>query len=433
MRVLFTTFAAKTHMFAQVPMAWALHTAGHEVYLASQPDLADLISHTGLTAVPVGDPLLLEEQFEVINENVGDDANRTQDEAEVGMDMSVEDPAKLTWEYTLKVFTAMTSMVFQNESPESMMDDLVDFSRAWQPDLVVWDTMTFAGAVAARASGAAHARLLYGLDIVGNTRAAFTEHLAGLPAELRDDPMAEWLGFTLERYGCAEGFAEDMVVGDFSIDQFPQSMRFPLDVPTVPVRYSPYNGKSVVPDWLYERPKAKRVCLTLGLSHRDERGGDRASTWDLMAALADLDVEVIATLNASQLKALPSVPDNVRVVDFVPLNVLLPTCDAVIHHGGSGTLTTAMLHGVPQLIVPHMVWDSINTARRLEAYGAGEYVRDIERLSGGELRSRLTRLLTKPSYKDNAAKLRREMVGTPSPNDIVPVLEKLAAEYRRVR
>ncbi|MEU6024233.1 activator-dependent family glycosyltransferase [Micromonospora sp. NPDC048871] len=433
MRVLFTTFAAKTHMFAQVPMAWALHTAGHEVYLASQPDLADLISRTGLTAVPVGDPLNLEAQFEVVNENVGDDANRTVEESDVGLDMSEEDPAKLTWDRTLTIFTAMTSMVFQNASSEPMMDDLVAFARSWQPDLVVWDTMTFAGAVAARACGAAHARLLYGLDLVGNTRAAFNRHLAGLPVELRDDPMAEWLGFSLERYGCDTGFGEDMVVGDFSIDQFPQSMRFPLDVPTVPVRYTPYNGPALVPDWLHDRPKPKRVCLTLGLSHRDERGGDRASIGDILASLADLDVEVVATLNARQTESLPSLPGNVRVVEFVPLNVLLPTCDAVIHHGGSGTLTTAMLHGVPQLIVPHMVWDSINTARRLADYGAGDYVRDIERLSGDELRTRLVRLLTEPSVRHNAARLRREMVGTPGPNDLVPVLEKLAAEYRRVR
>ncbi|MEE3921336.1 hypothetical protein V2I01_33205 [Micromonospora sp. BRA006-A] len=61
MRVLFTTFAAKVHMYSQVPLAWALHTAGHEVRIASQPDLADDITHTGLTAVPVGPALNLEE------------------------------------------------------------------------------------------------------------------------------------------------------------------------------------------------------------------------------------------------------------------------------------------------------------------------------------------------------------------------------------
>lgn len=31
MRVLFTTFAARSHLYAQVPLAWALRSAGHDV------------------------------------------------------------------------------------------------------------------------------------------------------------------------------------------------------------------------------------------------------------------------------------------------------------------------------------------------------------------------------------------------------------------
>jgi len=426
MRVLFTTFAAKTHMYAQVPLAWALHTAGHEVRLASQPDLAETITRTGLTAVPVGDPLNLEEQITEVNENVEEDG-RGQSEADVGLDMSETRPERLTWEYTLNVFTAMTSLVFQNECPEKMMDDLVRFAREWKPDLVIWDTMTFAAPVAARACGAASARLLYGLDLVGKMRSTFLDLLSHRPPELRDDPLREWLTWTLERYGC--DFEEEVVTGQWTIDQIPPSMRFGVDLQYVPVRYVPYNGPATVPEWLREEPKRKRVCVTLGLSHRDERGGDKASIEDLLEAVADLDIEVVATLDAKQLDKLENVPENVRVVDFVPLNSLLPTCSAVIHHGGSGTLTTSMLHGVPQLVVPAMMWDSTNTARHLEECGAGLYVRDVDRLSGGELRSSLIRLLEEPSFAEGAARLRREMIGTPSPNEIVPVLEKLTAEH----
>ncbi len=36
MRVLFTTYAEKTHFLAMAPLAWALRTAGHEVVVASQ-------------------------------------------------------------------------------------------------------------------------------------------------------------------------------------------------------------------------------------------------------------------------------------------------------------------------------------------------------------------------------------------------------------
>lgn len=36
MRILFTTFAARSHFNVQVPLAWALRTAGHDVPVASR-------------------------------------------------------------------------------------------------------------------------------------------------------------------------------------------------------------------------------------------------------------------------------------------------------------------------------------------------------------------------------------------------------------
>ncbi|MFE3805597.1 glycosyl transferase family 28, partial [Streptomyces sp. NPDC059131] len=63
MRVLFTTFAATSHLHIQIPLAWALRSAGHDVCVASQPDLVEYISHTGLTGVAVGAELRLDEQM----------------------------------------------------------------------------------------------------------------------------------------------------------------------------------------------------------------------------------------------------------------------------------------------------------------------------------------------------------------------------------
>jgi glycosyltransferase (activator-dependent family) len=430
MRVLFTTFAAKAHLYTQGPMAWALHTAGHDVVVASQPDLVPDIISAGLAAVPVGEAFDLESGMRTLDGILGDVASGRLTGAQVGLDMSEARPEKLTWEYVLHVFSAMTPVTFQNHCPAGMVDDLAAFAMDWQPDLVLWDPLTFAGPIVAKACGAAHARMLFGPDLVGRMRTTFLDQLARRPPELSDDPLAEWFGWTLDRLGHAEGFTEDMVLGQWTIDQLPPSMRLAVDAQYVPVRYVPYNGPAVVPDWLREPPKRHRVCVTLGASFREVALGDQASIGDLIEAVADLDVEVVATLDEGQLAALPSVPDNVRVVDFVPLNSLLPTCSAVVHHSGSGTFSTALVHGVPQLIVPNMMWDSMDKARALEAGGAGLYVRDVERLSGGELRGRLARLLAEPSFAAGAARVRGEMLGTPSPNDIVPVLEKLTAKHK---
>src|SRR2546423_897400 len=56
MRVLFLTVPNKSHIYISTPLAWALRNAGHEVYVASQPELADVITPTGLIGVGVGDP-----------------------------------------------------------------------------------------------------------------------------------------------------------------------------------------------------------------------------------------------------------------------------------------------------------------------------------------------------------------------------------------
>jgi L-2-deoxyfucosyltransferase len=426
MKVLFTTFAAKVHMYSQVSLAWALHTAGHEVRIASQPDLVDAITHTGLPAVPVGEALNLEEGVRETEENLATD-EQGEGSDEGGLDLTETRPERLTWDYMLGTFTAMTSFVFQNQCPEPMTDDLVKFARGWKPDLVVWDTMTFAGPVAARACGAAHARLLFGMDHVARMRGIFVDQLAQRPPELRDDPLEEWLNRLLERYDCPGGFSEDMIVGQWTVDPTPAWMRFPSEMSYVPMRYVPYNGPAKMPEWLREPPKRKRVCVTLGLSHREVQGGDEVSIGDLLESVAELDVEVVATLDAGQLAALPSVPDNVRVVDFVPLNALLPTCSAIISHGGSGTLSTAMAHGVPQLIVPSKIWDSVDKALRLEEQGAGICMTEVTVES---LRANLVRLLNEPAYAASATRLRREMTAMPSPNDLIPVLEKLTAEYR---
>ncbi|MDW3848644.1 activator-dependent family glycosyltransferase [Micromonospora sp. BRA006-A] len=430
MRVLFTTFAAKVHMYSQVPLAWALHTAGHEVRIASQPDLADDITHTGLTAVPVGPALNLEEGMRQTEEGLaGEEPPEAEDDGG-GLDLTETRAELLTPDYLLGTFTAMTAVVFQNQCPDPMVDDLVRFARDWRPDLVVWDTMTFAGPVAARAVGAAHCRLLFGLDHVARMRELFTEHLGRLPRERRDDPLGEWLDRLLDRYGITGGFAEEMVLGQWTVDPTPAWMRFPSRRPYVPMRYVPYNGPSRVPEWLRERPKRRRVCLSLGLSHREVQGGDEVSIRDLLEALADLDVEVVATLDTRQLASMPTLPANVRAVDFVPLNALLPTCSALISHGGSGTMSTALARGVPQLVVPSKIWDSADKARRLAEQGAGICLTEV---TASAVRESVVALLEQPSYAENAARLRREAVATPSPVEVVPLLERLTAEHRRHR
>ncbi|MFI1169750.1 nucleotide disphospho-sugar-binding domain-containing protein, partial [Streptomyces sp. NPDC020801] len=210
------------------------------------------------------------------------------------------------------------------------------------------------------------------------------------------------------------------------------SLRLPVDHHYLPVRYIPYNGPATLPHWLRTPAPRPRVCLTLGVSHRETHGQDRVSVGELLDAVADLDIEVIATLDSAQKADLGRLPPNVHTTDFVPLDALLPTCAAIIHHGGSGTFQTALTHGIPQIIVPDMRWDTPWKAERLQDAGAGIRLPDPDHLTAQDVRSALTTVLNDPAYTRNATRLRTETRGTPAPADIVPALEKLTARHQQL-
>ncbi|MFG2760504.1 activator-dependent family glycosyltransferase [Streptomyces wuyuanensis] len=435
MRVLFTTFAAASHVHTQVPLAWALRAAGHEVRMASQPDAVEHIRRAGLAAVPVGAPLAQEELVRALEERRAEAAETGSSGPEALDYLALTDiseirPERMSYADMHAKQLVLAMGAFPAQSDPGMIDDLVRFARWWRPDLVVWDTMTFAGPVAASASGAAHARLMFGLDLLGWVRHNYRTALGSRHPVLRDDPLADWLGWTLDTYDCA--FTEEALVGQWTVDPVPASLA--LDVPglRVPVRYVPYNGPSVMPSWVNEPQTRPRVCVTLGVSQEGVFGAHRASVGEIIAAVAELGVEVVVTLTGSQLTALGVEPTgNVRAVGFVPLDALLPTCRAVISHAGAGTFHTALHHGVPQIVVPDPLWDAARRAERLVAAGAGLAVPDAESFTAAELRALVGRVLDEPSFAAAAARIRSEMLATPAPSDIVPTLERLSAEFRR--
>jgi hypothetical protein len=60
----------------------------------------------------------------------------------------------------------------------------------------------------------------------------------------------------------------------------------------------------------------------------------------------------------------------VHVEQWLPQSLLLPHTDLVVSHGGSGTVTAALAHGLPQLILP-MGADQLHNADRVQELGIG--------------------------------------------------------------
>ncbi|MEV1246329.1 activator-dependent family glycosyltransferase [Nonomuraea sp. NPDC050022] len=420
MRVLFTQHAANAHLFLMVPIAWAMKAAGHEVIVAGQPDIVDAITRTGLTALSVGG-----------KSDVAERLLETPLDRQIygsGYDIAEERPEVLTYEYVRDCLDAFCSpMALDFITDESMYADLVAFCRSWQPDLVVWDSITFPGPVAARACGAAQVRTTFGRDHWARMRSLFLRLRAERPDDPREDPVVEWITAKLAAYGC--DFDEEVILGQATVDSMPAWLRFPGEDDHLRVRFIPYNGPSTIPAWLREPPSRRRVCFTLGVSGREVWGGrGSVGAAELFEAVADLDVEVVATLKENQLDG-AKVPPNVRIVDFVPLNSLLPGCSAIVHHGGTGTTCTAITQGVPQLIVPAQLYDETGMALQIAQQGAGLVI-EPEQLSARTLRDGLVRLLDDEGFRRNAVRIQQDMAKTPTPADGVRDLEELVARHQ---
>ncbi|RZQ61153.1 activator-dependent family glycosyltransferase [Amycolatopsis suaedae] len=418
MRVLFGTQPAETLFHFMVPLAWALRSAGHEVVVASQPEFAPSIRQAGLTAVPIGrrfgrNPAFAEQEEVLEEDNTGFPPPHD----------VVDHPEKIEWDYMRSGYA--TTIAWWKILNASAIHQLVGFAEQWRPDLVIWEPGYYAGPIAAQVTGAAHARLLWSVDVFGATREHFLRLKEQRPTGDRADPLADWITAYTTKYGVE--FAEELVTGQYTIDPLPSSLGLATGLARLPLQYVPYNGQATVDPWLWDPPPAKpRVALSLGTSIISERaGGYIVDVQDLLDELGGLDIELVATIAEAEQKKLRRVPGNARLVAFAPMNHLVPSCAAVIHHAGIGTLATTSVRGVPQLSLP---WDADqpHLARALAAQGGGLTV-PAKEATGALVRENLLRLLEESSFRDSAAALREEMLTMPTPSRLVGTLEELVA------
>jgi glycosyltransferase (activator-dependent family) len=420
MRILFTTYSQRTHLFSMVPMAWALRAAGHDVRVACQPRFAAEITQAGLTAVPVARHDTSWHRLAEVHP----------DHAEPGLpapyDTAVMQPPDMSWDAIRHGYRFMIALWHKvNNFP--LIGGLVEFARRWQPDLVVWEPTTHAGAIAAEACGAAHARLLWSIDVFGVTRTNYLRMLAEQAPWDQSDPFADWIGGYARKYGVE--FTESLTTGHFTIDQLPASLRMEAEgVTYLPVRYTPYGGPSVVPTWLQAQPERTRIALTLGSTATDQFTGYAFDLGDILRELATLDVEVVATIAESEQPKLGRLPGNVRLVSYVPLDALAATCAVVINHTGPGTFLTTARHGVPQL---HLPWDfdEPELADRSARVG-GSLMLHAHEVTATVVRDRVRRLLHEPRFRQGAQRLRTDILALPSPHELVGPIEELTIRHR---
>ncbi|QFZ21437.1 nucleotide disphospho-sugar-binding domain-containing protein [Saccharothrix syringae] len=375
MRLLFTTIPGASHMLPLVPLAHAALAAGHEVLVAASGSALRVAVGAGLPAIAIDDGEA-GQTYEKLAHMV----------AERSTGARITDAEHI--DYIASVFGRMG---------EIMLDRLVDAARTWGAEAVVYPPPHVAGLVAARAVGVP--AVLHG---IGTPRPTFRPALVHLLK-------------AVDRAGVvAPGEADvEVDLSPASLPRFTQDAPVrPAGVPTVRMRYTPYNGGAELTRGLLTRGARPRVVVTLGSIPGIYGDGDVLR--EVVQGTADLGVELVLATGDASLAALPTpLPPHVTAVGWVPLRQLLATGDLVIHHGGMGTMYTAFDAGVPQVVLT-LPDDSLPNARTACERGAGAML-PMSGTTADDLAPVVADVLRDPSYRAASREVAVEMRAMPSP------------------
>ena len=108
----------------------------------------------------------------------------------------------------------------------------------------------------------------------------------------------------------------------------------------------------------------------------------------------------------------------------IPHHLIFPHCDAVFHHGGSGTTHSVARAGVPQLITP-LLLDQPYWAYRVQVLGLGPERVKIAKVSENELERKIADLVGNPDYKKNAATVSGQIKSENGIGNLCDYIERL--------
>jgi len=367
-----------------VPLARAMVARGHEVLWAVPADGVDHVERTGIRAVAV---------------------------APAGL-TSVTDVRKRYPELDdlppLEVGDVMFGKLFGAMMAPRMLAGLAPVALEWRPDLVVADAAEFAGHIMAAELGVPSVTKGFGPLLPERRVAAAGEEVA---------PLWRSRGLEPRSFG---GAYETLY-----LDIYPPGLQ-PAAAPHVPRRQL---LRPVTDDGELEassplplpdgRPDAPLVYVTMGTVFNDPQ-----PLCVVVAALRDLDVRGLVTVGPQADPAVVGAPPaHVRVERYVPQTSVLPHCDVVVSHAGSGTVLATLTLGLPQVCLPQGADQFLNAAA-ISSAGVGISFTPGER-EADAVRDAIVRVLDDASFREAAGRVRSSIASMPSPEDVAEGLDAL--------
>jgi MGT family glycosyltransferase len=190
---------------------------------------------------------------------------------------------------------------------------------------------------------------------------------------------------------------------------------------------NPSPPQDAPPTWLQAIPDdAPLALVTLGSVFTGDLG---FFSWAAQAVAREGYVPIvvigrnpITAEDKAKLKA--ALPRSTRLLNWVDFNHVLPRTRLIVHHGGMGTTHAAIIHGIPQLVVPHAA-DQRGQARRVAQAKVGLNLTAHDVKNGMLLEG--TRALKRDTQvQANARQLAEDFAALGGPERAAEAIAKLA-------
>lgn len=131
----------------------------------------------------------------------------------------------------------------------------------------------------------------------------------------------------------------------------------------------------------------------------------------------DVIISVGKKFNLNKLK---NIPDNIHIYPFVPQLKVLKITDVFITHGGMNSISEALYHGVPMVVIPFTADQPVN-ARRIEQLKLGKTL-DYSTLNKDVIKECVNKVLEDNQIKNNLIKIQNDIKEAPGNTGAVDLI-----------
>jgi MGT family glycosyltransferase len=173
----------------------------------------------------------------------------------------------------------------------------------------------------------------------------------------------------------------------------------------------------------------KRPLILVSFSTNVQSPSQTSRIERTLRGLAALPYRVLVTSSMTDVSEIEA-PDNAVIVQQAPHHEILPGTAAMVTHGGHGTITAGLSHGVPLVCLPNArIADQVPLAAQVEQLGAGRAL-DGDLATAEEIGSAVVEVLANPTYRASARELARLISTTTGAVEAASRLERFAAKRR---